>query len=151
MSHWDPVTKTSTSCHVCQSRYRAEIEEKIKKGMTLSAISEWVRKQKPAEQISRHSLQRHKKSHGFKLRVMGKDADGKKVEIDEVHLESLNDFLDLVIEKVQKGVKTGRLKPTVMEGVKAAEIKGKIKEGSKFEKELVKFFMNVSQEHGYSN
>lgn len=151
MSHWDPVTRTSKHCKVCTSAYREEIEEKLNIGASLKSITAWAAEQKPPEEISRHSLKRHKAKHGFKMRIMGTDADGEKVEVDEVHLTSLNEFLDLIIDKVEAGVKENKLKPTVMEGVKAAEIKGKIKEGSKWEKELLKFFLGVSQKHGYSN
>jgi len=151
MSHWDPVTRTSKHCNVCTSAYREEVEEKLNAGTSLKTITAWAAKQKPPEEISRHSLKRHKAKHGFKMRVMGTDAEGKTVEVDEVHLSSLNEFLDLIIEKVETGVKNGELIPTVTEGVKAAEIKGKIKESSKWEKELLKFFLGVSQKHGYSN
>lgn len=151
MSHWDPVTRTSTACKVCQSRYREEIEKKINDRVSNRKISDWVSKQKPAEKISLESIQRHKKNHGFKMRILSTGAQGEKGTVEEIHLKSLNDFLELVIQKVEKGVKEENLKPTVMEGVKAAEIKAKIKEGSKFEKELIKFFLQVSEEHGYSN
>lgn len=149
--HWNAVTRTSTKCNVCTSAYREEIEDRLNKGASLKAITAWAAKQKPPEEISRHSLKRHKLKHGFKLRIVGQGVDGKKEVVDEIHLASLNDFLDLVIEKVQKAVKAGTLKPTVMEGVKAAEIKGKIKEGSKWEKELLAFFLGVTDRYGNSD
>jgi len=149
--HWNPVTRTSTSCKVCRSKYRAEIEIRLKNKENGADISRWLLKQKPPEEISRHSIRNHFLKHGFKMRVIDTDKEGNVTEIKEEYLESLNDFLDLVISKVQKGIKDNTLKPTVTEGVKAAEIKGKIKEGSKWEKEVIKYFLGVSEAHGHSN
>jgi len=148
--HWNEITRTSSKCLACTSNYREEIEKRLNEGKAYTEIIKWVAKQKPTEDISRHTLKRHKTKHGFKMRVINK-GEGEETTIDEEHLTSLNDFLDDVISKVHERVKSGALKPTITEGVKAAEIKGKIKEGSKWEKEVLKFFLGVSEKHGHSN
>jgi len=145
--HWNPVTRTSSKCKVCTSRYREEIEEKLNNKRNGVEISQWLLKQKPPEEISRHSIRNHFRKHGFKMRVIDEGTKGK-TEVDERHFESLNDFLDLVIKKVHTAVESGTLEPTVLEGVRAAEIKGKIREGSKWEKEILAFFMGVSEKYG---
>jgi hypothetical protein len=78
--------------------------------------------------------------------IAGGKKKGKKRGKDDVL--PMGEFLDLIIRKVQQGVQTGSLEPTVTEGVKAAEIKLKAKEQSPYEKELVAFFLNVSLNHG---
>lgn len=148
--HWDPLTRTSSKCKVCISQYRGEIEEKLNKKESGPEISKWLKAQNPPEEVSRWSIKNHERNHGFKIRVLESREKGD-VTVKEEHLESLNDFLDDVIKKVHGRVKTGELKPSVLEGVRAAEIKGKIKEGSKWEKELIKFFLEVSEAHGHSN
>ncbi len=151
--HFDHVKRSSSICKICQSPHRAEIEHRIENKMVYSKISAWLLKQKPPEKISTRTISRHTSKHNFKIIMMDPDKkkDKNKSGASDAQIKTLTEFLDLVIEKVEKGVVDNKLVPTVTEGIKAAEIKAKIKEGSKWEHELVKFFMEVSQNHGYSN
>ncbi|MCP4608916.1 MAG: hypothetical protein GY845_09405 [Planctomycetes bacterium] len=132
--------------------------------MPRSDIIAFAEKAQPGINLTKSNLVNHKKKHMLttetSLKIIdikkgakeNQDSDkGEESGLSDEQLLSLSTFLDLVIEKVNNRVKNGSLKPTVAEAVKAAEIKAKIKEASKFEKEMVKFFTEVSLKHGYSN
>lgn len=147
---YDPVRRESSRCKICQSKYRPEIEEKLNKKVPLVEIIKWVKKQKPAEKFGQDALRRHRERHTYRVRSIRTHKNGH-VEITEKQIGSLTEFLDLVISKVERAVKKNKIEPTVSEGIKAAEIKAKIKEDSKWENELLKFFLEVSQKYGHSN
>jgi len=136
------ITKSNNKCIICASEFINEINDKIFHRMRFVDIMTWA--QFKGLNFSLSTLERHKRLH-YKSNVI-KLTDNKKLSDEQ--LDSLTDFLDLVVATVNDRVKSGKIVPTVTEAVKAAEIKVKIKEDSKFEKELVKFFMNVSHEHG---
>ena len=129
-------------CIICASEYAAEINDKIFHRMKLADILVWC--EFKGLNFSLSTLERHKRLH-YKNNIV-KLADNEK--LSDHQLDSLTDFLDLIVDKVNSRIKENKIVPTVLEAVKAAEIKVKMKDDSKFEKELVKFFMGVSKEHG---
>lgn len=159
MGHYNALTKTSTQCKVCNSKFRKDIERLHSEGKKPFQIQIFLEDKDKNHNISRQSIRKHCKNHTFQIdkkiitfQDVKKKSDDKKQEasennLSEEHLKGLNQFLDLVIDKVNTAVKDNKIKPTVSEGIKAAEIKAKIKEDSKFEKELVKFFTEVSTKH----
>ena len=139
--------KTSKGkCVICSSEFVDIINDKIFHRVRLADIMVWAAFK--GLTFSRSTLERHKRLH-YKKNVI-KLVDEKKLneKLTTKQLDSLTDFLDLIVEKVNVKIKSGKIVPTVAEAVKAAEIKVKMKEDTKFEKELVKFFMNVSKEYG---
>lgn len=152
-------TRRQKLCKICQldkERREAIEKEGNKKGKTWTRIADNFNINNTDIQLSRHVVANHCTKHVFKVTEKiinfpdGTNADEEET-LSKTEIQSLTDFLDLVVEKVNDGVKSGNLQPTVQEGVKAAEIKAKIKEDSKFEKELISFFTQVSRAHGYSN
>ncbi len=153
--------RKSKNCKICNldDKRRIAIERKaLEDKKQWTSIANDFNLHNEDIKLTRFNVRSHCNNHVFRATAKILDFDNKKeknfdneVDLTKTEIQSLTDFLDLVVEKVNDDVKSGELKPTVAEGVKAAEIKAKIKEDSKFEKELVKFFTQVSSAHGYSN
>ena len=62
---------------------------------------------------------------------------------------SIDQFLDLLINRATEDIVSGKVKPTVSEAVKAAEIKSKTKQDSDHEKKLLNLFVGMANDHGY--
>jgi len=150
----NPISLRNGRCFICQSVHCANLDELIDQGKKFSFIRDWAIKQKPPLKINQSSFNRHRLKHRFSATVIDIKKGKREESVSETHVKSLTEFLDLVIDKVLSDLrKTGKdsLKPTITEAIKAAEIKAKVNEQSKFEKELVKLFMEVSQGHGYNS
>jgi len=156
-------------CKVCASGLSSPINEMLARRVQQREIVRWANQQKPELLLSPANLCRHNKLHRppstLELSPTDlatiKSADTKKPlpatneaaeqAKDANTILALEDFLDLVIDKVQKAISDNSLIPTVTEGVKAAEIKAKIKSDSPFEKTLIQFFLGMSKDHGFHN
>lgn len=159
-SHTNPLTRKSTLCKICKSNICKEIEQALANGMLVKDVITLAEKAQPGIDLRKWNVSTHRRKHMFptekkQMKIID-IKEGKKGESDaggltDEHLLSLSSFLDLVIEKVNTAITKGDVVPTVAEGVKAAEIKAKVKESTKFEKELVKFFTEISLKHGYSS
>lgn len=160
-SHTNPLTRKSCQCKICRSGICDQIDQALDEGMPVKDIITFAEKAEPGIDLRKDGIGNHKKKHRFPLiknkkiisitEGMPKNGTDKEEELSEKHIRSLSSFLDLVIDKVNTAIENGEVMPTVAEGVKAAEIKAKIKEASKFEKELIKFFNEVSTKYGYSS
>lgn len=166
--HMDPVSRRSKICFVCKSPYCDEIENRVLKGESKKEIVKWLKKKDPETKIKEINIRRHVyHKHGFKflqikedskeevekkehnISKSGRVSKKKNIKVKESQVKSLVEFLDLVIDRVVKDINEKKLEPTVTEGIKAAEIKAKIKESSRYEKELISFFMEMSLSHEY--
>jgi len=156
MSTRDRKQKLCKICGLDDKRRIAIENEGSKKNKVWTNIADKFNRNNKDIKLTRFTIRNHCINHCFKVTAKVLDFPKESKQEDEeglskTEIQSLSDFLDLVVSKVNDDIISGELKPTVAEGVKAAEIKGKIKEDSKFEKELLNFFTQVSAGHGYSN
>jgi len=142
---------TKNRCKICNSKHCDKINKLVANNTTNAEIIKKASRFRPKFIISNRNIALHKKNHLLKLKTKDKTKKKKSnIKKETIKVSSMVDFLDLVIDKVNTKILNGEIIPTVTEAVKAAEIKSKIKEGSKFEKELLKFFMDVSNKNDKS-
>ena len=146
------IFRNSINCKICNSPYMGDINRMIINKTQKKDIMKWIDENTPDDfSVHSSSLYRHRQHAPKDLKLVDLKPTSKPPDLSYSQIVALTNFLDLVIEKVDKKIKSGKLKPTVSEAIKAAEIKAKIKEQSKFEKDLINFIMGISGEHGYSN
>lgn len=143
--HFDPSTGESSCCQICKSKHVDQVNLLIAQNKTFGQIKKEMFIKDPKFVFSPDSLKRHKKSHIMQV-ILGGKKDGKPTPIQ---IQSMAEFLDTVIDKVFKDVKSGKLIPTIQDAVKASEIKAKIKEDNKYTSELKDFFLQVSNATGH--
>lgn len=168
-----PRGQIHPDCKVCTHSGRLWIDQMLADAqLSYRQILAKLGEKYPDHNLTRKNLSTHNQKHRLPENheisdvASGQDPHsrypGKKEKnIEEIREEAVRlqqarmvdkveDFCDIIINKVVEDVAAGKLKPTSAEGVKAAEIKAKLQQGSDpKEDELVGLFLNIGTKHGY--
>lgn len=131
-------------CHVCQSHYRLEIEQRILDGAGWTAIVHGLPEQARSE-ISVDSIRRHAKRHlPYDLHVRREIIEQRAEELgrDVAGDGDLTDYLTfarLGVRHVMEQMARGEIKPTIRDGIRFASLLLKADEvaGSDVDHEIV--------------
>jgi len=163
---------TESRCAVCNSQYRATIEQMQADRLSAAKIRAWLKKRDPKLRISVQAINSHNRKHRMPAIKDMADSLTKNStqnassppapQLDEAKQKAIqailnnnpltvSQFCDLVIAKTTELIVNGQMNPTVADANKAAELKQRIKSGSPFESQLVTLFMDISKNQNLVN